>query len=183
MIKLAIYWGGWAYFPFAVLCIWAILRAKPAVKVLASLALALTSVVAYARFIEPRRLEVHRETILLPGASETSPSIAIALFAGPHIGMFGNAMPIRRIVQRINAEGVDAVFLAGDLTYHPGPEDIPEDFASLSNSARRSIRCPAITISDFRVTTSATPFSPCSRTRALLSSITEPTKRRSAANR
>ena len=132
MIKLAIYWGGWAYFPFAVLCIWAILRAKPAVKVLASLALALTSVVAYARFIEPRRLEVHRETIRLPGASETSPSIAIALFADPHIGMFGNAMPIRRIVQRINAEGVDAVFLAGDLTYHPDPEDIPEDFAALS---------------------------------------------------
>jgi hypothetical protein len=133
MIKLAIYWGSWAYFPFAVLCVWAILRAKPVVKILAVLALALTSVMAYARFIEPRRLEVHRETIVLPGASETSPSITIALFADPHIGMFGNAMPIRRIVNRINTENVDAVFLAGDLTYHPDPEDIPEDFAALAD--------------------------------------------------
>ncbi len=132
MMKLVIYWGSWAYFPFALLCLLAIWRAKPAVKVLATLALALTSVVAYARFVEPGRLETHRETILLPGASETSPSITIALFADPHIGMFGNAMPIRRIVQRINTEKVDAVFLAGDLIYHPDPEDISEDFAPLA---------------------------------------------------
>ncbi len=42
-------------------------------------------------------------------------------------------MPVERIVARINAEDVDAVFLAGDLTYHPGPADIPEDFAALGN--------------------------------------------------
>ena len=102
-------------------------------KALAALALAITSILAYARFVEPRQLVTHRETIVLPGASESSPSIRIALFGDPHIGIFGNAMPVERIVARINAEDVDAVFLAGDLTYHPDPADIPEDFAALGN--------------------------------------------------
>ncbi|MFN7164266.1 MAG: metallophosphoesterase [Hyphomonas sp.] len=133
MLKLLIFWGSWAWFPFAALCIWAIWRGRPLVKGLAALALAASCVPAYARFVEPRLLVTHAETILLPGASKTSPSIRIALFGDPHIGMFGHAVPISRIVTRINAEGVDAVFLAGDLTYHPDPDDIPEDFAALAS--------------------------------------------------
>jgi hypothetical protein len=133
MMKLVIFWGSWAWFPVAALCIWGILLGKLKVKVLSVLALAITSVPAYARFVEPRLLVTHEETILLPGATETSPSIRVALFGDPHIGMFGHAMPIDRIVRRINREGVDAVFLAGDLTYHPDPEDIPSDFAALAD--------------------------------------------------
>lgn len=132
MTKLFIFWGSWAWFPFAALCVLGIWRGKPPVKVLAALALAVSSAPAYARFIEPRFLVTHHETILLHGASDTSPAIRVALFGDPHIGMFGHAIPIRRIVDRINAQDVDAVFLAGDLTYHPDPEDIPEDFAALS---------------------------------------------------
>lgn len=131
MLKLMIFWGSWAWFPFAALCVWGIWRGRPGVKVFAALVLAVSSVPAYARFIEPRLLITHAETLILPGASEASPSIRIALFGDPHIGMFGHAMPVERIVKRINAEGVDAVFLAGDLTYHPHPEDIPNDFAAL----------------------------------------------------
>lgn len=133
MMKLLIFWGSWAWFPLAALCIWGLVRGKPAVKALAGLVLAVTAVPAYARFVEPRLLVTHEETILLPGATAASPSIRIALFGDPHIGMFGHAMPIERIVKRINSEGVDAVFLAGDLTYHPDPEDIPEDFAALAD--------------------------------------------------
>jgi predicted MPP superfamily phosphohydrolase len=133
MMKLVIFWGSWAWFPLAAVCIWGIFRGKPAVKMLAGLMLAVTAVPAYARFVEPRLLVTHEETILLPGATEASPSIRIALFGDPHIGMFGHSMAIERIVKRINAEGVDAVFLAGDLTYHPDPEDIPEDFAALAD--------------------------------------------------
>lgn len=69
----------------------------------------------------------------MPGASENSPSIRIALFGDPHIGIFGNVIPVERIIARINAEDVDAGFLAGDLTYHPDPVDISEDFAALGN--------------------------------------------------
>ena len=133
MMKLMIFWGSWAWFPLAALCIWGVVRGKPAVKVLAWLVLAVTAVPAYARFVEPRLLVTHEETILLPGSTEASPSIRIALFGDSHIGMFGHAMPIKRIVERINGEGVDAVFLAGDLTYQPDAENIPEDFASLAD--------------------------------------------------
>lgn len=132
-MKLMIFWGSYAWFPFAALCLLGLARGTLRMRILAGLLLALSTIPAYARFIEPRLLKVHEETILLPGATETSPSIRIALFGDPHIGMFGNAMPIRRIAGRINAEQVDAVFLAGDLTYHPDPEDIPEDFAALGD--------------------------------------------------
>ena len=83
MMKLVIFWGSLLYFPFAALCLWALLRGLPAMKVVAALALAITSVLAYARFVEPRQLVTHRETIVLPGANESSPSIRIALFGDP----------------------------------------------------------------------------------------------------
>ncbi len=132
MMKLLIFWGSWLWFPFAALCLWSLVRGSPRARILAGLALAISAVPAYARFVEPRLLVTHAETILLPGATVASPSIRIALFADTHIGMFRNAMPIGRIVERINTEGVDAVFLAGDLAYHAKVDEIPEDFAALA---------------------------------------------------
>ncbi|MBK8199485.1 MAG: metallophosphoesterase family protein [Acidobacteria bacterium] len=88
---------------------------------------------AWARFVEPHLLVVHRATIALPGATETSPSIRIALFSDTHLGIFPSAMPLTRIVRRINAEHVDGVFLAGDLSYWPRTEDVPELFAPLGD--------------------------------------------------
>lgn len=132
LVKLALLYGAHVFWPFALLCLWAIFRTPRLYRVIAALALMVSLPLAWARFVEPRLLTVHEETILLPGASETSPSIRIALFGDPHIGMFPHAMPISRIVNRINAEGVDATFLAGDLTYHPDPEDIPDRFAALA---------------------------------------------------
>ncbi|MFN4184933.1 MAG: metallophosphoesterase [Hyphomonas sp.] len=133
VLKLALVYGAHAFWPFALLCVWAIFRARRVYRAIAAIALALSLPLAWARFVEPQLLSVHEETIILPGASATSPSIRIALFGDPHIGMFPNAMPVARIVEKINAQDVDAVFLAGDLTYHPKPEDIPEDFAALAD--------------------------------------------------
>ncbi len=132
-LKLALLHGAHLFWPFALLCLWAVVRMRGACRAVAVLALLLCLPLAWARFTEPRLLTVHEETIVLPGASENSPAIRIALFGDPHIGMFPNAMPIRRIVNRINAEGADAVFLAGDLSYHPKAEDIPEHFAALAD--------------------------------------------------
>lgn len=133
LVKLALLHGAHIFWPLALLCIWGIVQARGRLRLLAAAALILSLPLAWARFAEPRLLTVHEETILLPGASETSPSIRIALFGDPHIGLFGHAMPIDRIVRRINAQGVDAVFLAGDLTYHPEAEDIPDAFAALAD--------------------------------------------------
>lgn len=133
MMKFMIFWGSWAWFPFAALCLALAFRRAGWVRYAAIAALLLSLPLAWARFIEPRLLFVHEETILLPGASETSPSIRIALFADTHLGIFPNAQPMDAIVQRINAETVDAVFLAGDLSYHPETDKIPELFAALSD--------------------------------------------------
>lgn len=132
-VKLALFYGAHIFWPFALLCFWGIIRGRGALRKLAAIALILSLPLAWARFVEPRLLTVHEETVILPGASDTSPTIRIALFGDPHIGIFTNAIPIRRIVERINGESVDAVFLAGDLTYHPKPENIPDDFAALAN--------------------------------------------------
>ncbi len=132
-IKILIFWASWAWFPFAAACVWLIVRGGMRRRIAGAALLAVSAVPAYARFIEPRMLTVYEETILLPGASDTSPSIRIALFGDPHIGIFGNAVPIRRIIDQINAQDVDAVFLAGDLTYHPRPENVARDFAALAN--------------------------------------------------
>lgn len=133
LLKLALIYGAHVFWPFALLCLWAIFRARGVYRAIAAIALALSLPLAWARFVEPQLLSVHEETIILPGASANSPSIRIALFGDAHIGMFPNAMPVARIVEKINAQGVDAVFLAGDLTYHPKPEDIPEHFAALAD--------------------------------------------------
>jgi uncharacterized protein len=132
-LKLALLHGAHIFWPFALLCLWAIFRGRGALRIAALSALILSLPFAWARFVEPRLLTVHEATIILPGASATSPAVRLAVFGDTHIGMFPHAMPVDRIVKRINAQDVDAVFLAGDLTYHPETEDIPGDFAALGN--------------------------------------------------
>ncbi len=131
MLHTIIYWGAFAYFPFLLFAIWAMRKSHPAIRTFLVLAILCTSCLAYGRFVEPRLLISHEETIILDGASLDSPSIRVALFGDPHLGRFGNAMPMERIAKRINSENVDAVLVAGDLTYHPKVDKIPELFAPL----------------------------------------------------
>lgn len=133
LMQSALYYGAHAFWPSALLCLWLLVRRRGALRFLAIGVLLLILPLGWARFAEPRLLTVHRETIILPGATDASPSIRIALFGDPHIGIFGNAIPIDRIVRRINSENPDAVFLAGDLTYHPLSDDLQEEFAALTD--------------------------------------------------
>jgi uncharacterized protein len=133
MLKILIFQASWLVFlalPLTAFLVW---RWRGFARALAALALIGSALFAYTRYVEPRLLTVHRETILLPGATQGSPSIRIALFADTHVGIFKHAMPIDRIVKRINREAPDAVFLAGDLTYHPQAEDVAADFAALGD--------------------------------------------------
>ncbi len=135
MLHMIIYWGAFAYFPFLFFAIWAARRSNLAIRTLLALCVLLTSCLAYGRFVEPRILITHEETIILPGATAVSPTIRVALFGDTHLGRFGNAMPMARIVKRINAENVDAVFLAGDLIYLPKYYEIPAHLAPLNDIA------------------------------------------------
>ncbi len=132
MLKVFVFWASWLYFPAAMLlAVWAV-RKRGLARWTSVLLLLGLSVLAYARFVEPRILITHHEDILLPGATANSPTVRIALFGDPHVGIFGNAMPISRIVNRINSENVDAVFLAGDITYHPEPSAIGDKVSALA---------------------------------------------------
>lgn len=132
MLKLLVFEASWLCFPFAALFLWMAVRRDGWVRSLGLLLLIAAGLFTWARYVEPRLLTLHRETVLLPaGASTASPSIRIALFSDTHLGIFGNAIPIDRIVRRINAEQVDAVFLAGDITYYPDPDHIDRLLAPL----------------------------------------------------
>ena len=133
MLTLLILKAAWLSFPFAAAMAWLLVRRRGWTRWPAALLLLLTGAFIWARYIEPRELQVHRETILLPGATAASPSIRVALFSDTHLGLFPNAVPMDRIVQRINSEGVDVALLAGDITYHPPPKQVDRLLAPLSD--------------------------------------------------
>ncbi len=134
MLKVLIFWASYAYFPVALLSVWLVLRGGLSLRgrIAIGLFLSAISILAYARFIEPRIFNVaHAEIDLSNGAAETT-DIRIALFADTHYGIFGNAMPMSRIVEQIQDEHVDAVFIAGDLIYHSKPDQIDSALAPLA---------------------------------------------------
>jgi len=96
-------------------------------------AVVLATIAAYARFVEPRILRVEHSEITLAQAEPGGPAISLALIADTHFGFFKNAMPMQRIVDRINREAPDAVLIAGDFLYYLPPEDIPNALAPLAN--------------------------------------------------
>lgn len=130
-MTLFIFYGSYLYLPFLALCAAIIVRYKGALRILAALALIPPTVLAYARFVEPRILNITEAEIVLPEASKTSPSIRVALFSDTHHGVFQNAMPMRRIVAKVKKQKPDAVFIAGDFVYQIKPEDLAKALAPL----------------------------------------------------
>lgn len=132
MLKYILYYGAPAVFPFLIWGAWKLRSAQGWSRIRLALALVLALTFTYARYIEPRILNVHAETIVLPGAGQASPTIRIVLFADPHHGMFANAMPMARIIKRINAQTPEAVLIAGDYIYHPHNGQLERNIAQLS---------------------------------------------------
>lgn len=135
-LKLFIFWGSYLWFLFIPACVWGMKRGRLDLRVASAVALFASSVPAYARFVEPRLLSIHHTDIVLPGASAASPDIRLALFSDTHFGIYQNAMPMHRIVEKLNAETPDAVLIAGDFLYHLAPMDIPVALAALKEIER-----------------------------------------------
>ena len=69
----------------------------------------------WAFLIEPNRLVVHRESIVLNSSKRDSPAIRIAAIGDIHAGSpFINAEKIKRIVELTNSEKPDLIVLLGD---------------------------------------------------------------------
>ena len=126
-----IYWASYLYFPFVLLCILLAVRGTRLWKLSALVALVPATVLAYARFVEPQRLNVVETSIDLTDGTNGE-MLRIAVFADMHYGMFGNAVSLKRIVRAVNAADVDAVFIPGDFVYHLPEERFEKTFAPLA---------------------------------------------------
>lgn len=129
--KLVFYYGAYLYFLAAPLLVFLIARRKGGVRWGAACLLAPLSVLAYARFVEPRILLTMEHDIALERCFESSGAVRVALFSDTHIGIFGNTVPVRRIVRRLRALDPDFAMIAGDFTYHIEPERIEKAFSAL----------------------------------------------------
>lgn len=130
-VKVSIFWGAFALFPLGAWLILLVRGSGGAKRIIALLLLALTLLLAYARFIEPRiLLDVRHRTELAQCFPEAG-AARLAVFSDTHEGLFRNAMPIARIARRINAIAPDAVLIAGDFTYFLAPDQFDETFHAL----------------------------------------------------
>ncbi len=131
--KLALFWAGWLYFPAAALLVSIIAKRRGAARGLAALILLPLTVLAYARFIEPRILVAREHEVTLTRCMAASGSARVAVFSDTHIGLFANAMPVSRIARRVNALRPDLVMIAGDFTYWLAPERFADSFEALGD--------------------------------------------------
>ena len=80
----------------------------------------LSSLLIYARFIEPHIVQVkHHQYRLHPDCEFTKP-IKLAVVADMHVGLFsGHERQLKTIVKKLNQQQPDLVVVAGDWTYEP----------------------------------------------------------------
>lgn len=131
-MKLLIFWLSYLWLPFALTCLWVMVRKSGLSRLLAAVLLTASLPLAWARFIEPHLLLVEHTHIDLSGPNNAAAPVRIALISDMHVGLFPNTMPMSRIVDRINREGVDAVLIAGDMIYHPDPDDLSRLLSPIS---------------------------------------------------
>lgn len=140
-LPLAIYWTSYLYVPAAFALGWLTLKRRGAVRAGAALILAPLTVLAYARFVEPRMLLTREHDIALSRCMAETGAARIAVFSDMHIGVFGNAMTAGRIAGAVNAANPDAVLIAGDFTNWLAPEAFGGAFAALGD-----IKVPVIAV-------------------------------------
>jgi len=140
-IKLAIFYASYLYFPAAIYFGWLIVRRGAAAKFISAGALLILTVLAYARFVEPRILSTVEHQTTLARCFPEAGSARLAVFSDMHEGLFKNAVSTARIAARVNAARPDAAFIAGDFVYFLDPARHPEAFAALA-----SIKAPVFAV-------------------------------------
>lgn len=130
-LKLAIFYASYLYFPAAAYLVWIARKRHGAKRALTALALAPLTLLAYARFIEPRILLTVEHDASLSRCFPKAGSARLAIFSDAHQGLFAHAMPISRIASAANKAAPDAVFIAGDFTYFLAPGRFAKTFKAL----------------------------------------------------
>ncbi len=80
----------------------------------------LTSLLIYARFIEPHLVHINHHQYRLNPDQEFIKPVKVALIADMHVGLFsGHERQLKTIVKKLNDAQPDIVVVAGDWTYEP----------------------------------------------------------------
>ena len=80
----------------------------------------MSSLLIYARFIEPHMIRINHVQYILAKEKPLPKPVRVALIADLHIGLFsGHERQLKQIVQKINKQQPDFVVVAGDWTYEP----------------------------------------------------------------
>ncbi|HXI87814.1 MAG TPA: metallophosphoesterase [Parvularculaceae bacterium] len=130
-LQLVIFYVSWLYFPAAVVLAWIIARRARRQKIIAALALAALSVLAYARFVEPSILLTVDHDIRLKRCFAEAGAFRLAVVSDMHIGLFPNTTPVARIAARLKAIAPDAALIAGDFDYFLAPSRFAKTYAPL----------------------------------------------------
>lgn len=130
-VKLAIFYAGYLYFPAAAFLFWTIFRRSFPSKIVATIILLLLSILAYARFVEPRLLLTVEHDAALTRCFPQSGRVRLAVFSDMHEGLFSNAVTIERIARRAASSDADLVMIAGDFVYFLAPDRFDRTFAAL----------------------------------------------------
>ncbi|MCA7024803.1 MULTISPECIES: metallophosphoesterase [Stenotrophomonas] len=126
LAKQLLFHGSWLVLPAIAWLLWRWRRERRYRPVLGVLLLG-CGLFAWARFIEPQWIRVaHTE---LPG---TGMQVRIALVSDIHLGVYKDRRFLQRLVARLDTLPVDAVVIAGDLTYEPQRLVLSEAFSPLS---------------------------------------------------
>ncbi|MEK7266296.1 MAG: metallophosphoesterase [Pseudomonadota bacterium] len=130
-MKLTIFYASYLYFPAAAYLVLKIAKQRGAKRLLAAIAFAALTLLAYARFVEPRILLTVEHEASLSRCFPEAGSARLALFSDTHEGIFANAVPVSRIARKVNAAKPDAVLIAGDFVYFLAPDRFEKTFKEL----------------------------------------------------
>ncbi len=119
-----IYWGSFLVFPFLALLYY---KRYKIPRVMMFILLLLSISFIWSRFIETQIITVN-ETVIQSGFNGN-----IALIADTHLGAFKSEKFLKRVVEKINQQDIDYVFIAGDFTYEPNPDELDKLFSVLEN--------------------------------------------------
>lgn len=125
LLKQFIFHGSWLALVVAAWLLWRL--RDPRRRWLVAVALVPVLVFLWSRFVEPQIIRV-RETTLAGVGFQAD----IALVADLHLGIYKDTAFLDRLVDRIDAMPVDAVAIAGDLTYEADPAELDALFAPLA---------------------------------------------------
>lgn len=127
IVNVAVFWGSYLVFPFFFLLYWLWKKSKKrSQKIFIIILLILSVLFVWARFIERQIILVKNTDIEIGFKSK------IILIADLHIGIYKNNKFLERVVEKINSENPDYVFVAGDFMYRPNFKNMDELFQPLS---------------------------------------------------